>query len=339
MNDLKKIISRFTKARVMVLGDLILDEYIWGDVERISPEAPVPVIWAKRRSYVPGGVANVANNIASLGGRSTVSGIVGRKDDKNTGILLKELKKADIDCSGIFSDDRHTTVKTRIIAGHQQVIRVDWEDTHHLVKSINSKIYGFISGNLDKFDAVIIEDYGKGVVNPELIEKVIALARSKGKIITVDPKEENFRFYGGVTCITPNRKEAENAVRNLKIHDMTNTFKVNTDKLVTDEELDKAGNELMNFLSLDSILITLGEKGMKLFDGGRITHIPTQAQEVFDVSGAGDTVIATFTLALACGATKLEAAKIANIAAGIVVGKVGTAVTTRKELLDRIGQL
>ena len=339
MKNLKKIVSRFSKARIMVLGDLILDEYIWGDVDRISPEAPVPVIWAKRRSYVPGGVANVAHNIASLDGGAVISGVVGRREDKNTHILLTELKKANIGCSGLFSDDRHTTVKTRIIAGHQQVIRVDWEDTHHLAKSLNLKIYNFISKNIDKFDAVIIEDYGKGVVNPHLVEMVIALAKSKGKIITVDPKEENFRFYGGVTCITPNRKEAENAVRNLKVHDMTNSFKVNTDKLVSDEELNKAGNELMKFLGLDSLLITLGENGMKLFEAGRITHIPTQAQEVFDVSGAGDTVIAAFTLALACGASKIEAAKLANIAAGIVVGKVGTAVTTRKELLNRIEEI
>jgi len=334
--NLKKIINRFSKARVLLLGDLILDEYIWGDVERISAEAPVPVIWAKKRSYVPGGVANVAHNIASLEGNACICGVVGRKEDRNTQIIMNELKKERVDCEGVFSDDRHTTVKTRIIAGHQQVIRVDWEDTHHLPKSLNLRIYNFINKNIDKADAVIIEDYGKGVVNPHLIEMVIALARSKGKIITVDPKEENFRYYGGVTCITPNRRETENAVRNLKIQDMTNTFKVNTDKLSTDEDLDVAGRELMKFLGLDSILITLGEQGMKLFDKSKIIDIPTQAQEVFDVSGAGDTVIATFTLALACGATKLEAAQLANIAAGIVVGKIGTAVTTRKELLERI---
>ncbi|MDD4908593.1 MAG: PfkB family carbohydrate kinase [Candidatus Omnitrophota bacterium] len=339
MKNLKKIIGRFSKARVMVLGDLILDEYIWGDVERISPEAPVPVIWAKRRSYVPGGVANVAHNISSLDGSASISGVVGRRDDKNTQVLLNGLKKENIECGGVFFDERHTTVKTRIIAGHQQVIRVDWEDTHHLAGSLNKKIYNFISRNINKVDALIIEDYGKGVVNPKLTEMIIALARSKGKIITVDPKEENFRYYGGVTCITPNRREAENAVRNLKINDMTNSFKVNTDKLTCDEDLNRAGNELVKFLSLDSLLITLGENGMKLFDGGSITNIATQAQEVFDVSGAGDTVIAVFTLALACGASKIEAAGLANIAAGIVVGKVGTAVATRKELLSRIEEL
>jgi rfaE bifunctional protein kinase chain/domain len=336
MKRLRKIINRFSKAKILVLGDLILDEYIWGDIERISPEAPVPVIWAKRRSYVPGGVANVAHNIASLDASVSICGVVGRKNDKNTHILLKELKKEKIDYKGIFSDDRHTTVKTRIIAAHQQVIRIDWEDVHHLPRSLNTKIYNFICKNIDKFDAFIIEDYGKGVINPHLIEMVIALARSKGKIITVDPKEENFRYYGGVTSITPNRKETENAVRNLKVQDITNTFKVNTDKLLTDEDINIAGSELIKFLGLDSLLITLGEHGMKLFDKAKIINIPTQAREVFDVSGAGDTVIATFTLALACGATKLEAAQLANITAGIVVGKIGTAVTTRKEILEKM---
>ena len=163
------------------------------------------------------------------------------------------------------------------------------------------------------------------------------LPESKNKIITVDPKEDNFQYYQAVTSITPNAKELENAVRNLKIKDTTNRFKVNTDKLFTGKDIDEAAREILAYLNLDSILVTLGEQGMKLLEkNGRLTHIPTQAQEVFDVSGAGDTVISTFTLALCVGSTKLEAAHIANFAAGIVVGKSGTAVTCPQELLARI---
>jgi len=336
MKNLQKIIRNFHKAKVLVVGDLILDEYIWGDVQRISPEAPVPVVWAKNRSYVPGGTANVAGNIRALDAQTCLLGVIGR--DQNSKVLLAELKKRKVNTSGIFVEDsRHTTVKTRIIAGHQQVVRVDWEHTHPLSKELNRRIIKFIEKNIAKFDALIIEDYGKGVINVSLLEKLIELAKKHKKIITVDPKEDNFQYYRGVTSITPNRKELENAIRNLKIRDTANRFKVNNDRLFRDAEVDSAARQIMEYLELESLLVTLGEQGMKLFEpGGRIAHIPTVAQEVFDVSGAGDTVISTFTLALCSGASKLEAAYIANYAAGIVVGKVGTAVTNRRELLERI---
>ena len=192
---------------------------------------------------------------------------------------------------------------------------------------------------MEDFDAVIIEDYGKGMINALLLEELRNLNRYKKKIITVDPKEEHFRFYEGATSITPNRKELENAIRNLKIKDDKNKFRLNSDRLFTNEDINTAAREILKYLKLDSILVTLGEHGMRLFEkGGRITHIPTVAQEVFDVSGAGDTAISVFTLALSCGATKPEAAHIANYAAGIVVGKLGTATTTRKELIERIKQ-
>jgi len=336
MKNLKKIINNFHKAKILVLGDLILDEYIWGNVERISPEAPVPVVWANKRTFVPGGAANVANNIRALDGRVSLAGVIGQ--DKNTDILLSELKKRKIATHGICIDpQRHTTVKTRIIAGHQQVVRVDWEHIDALPKELNQKIIKFIKANIGDFDAIIIEDYGKGVINMQLVKELIELARLHKKIITVDPKEEHFQFYQGVTSITPNRRELENAIRNLKIKDTTNRFKFNNDKLFTDKDIDLAASQIIKYLDLESLLVTLGEHGMRLFEkGGRKTYIPTVAQEVFDVSGAGDTVIATFTLALSCGAKKLEAAHIANFAAGIVVGKLGTAVTSRKELLERI---
>ena len=336
MKNLRKIIKKFNKAKILVIGDLILDEYIWGSVERISPEAPVPVLWANKRTFVPGGTANVANNIRSLGAEVSLLGVTG--DDANSKILFAELKKRKINTRGIFIErKRHTTVKTRILAGHQQVVRVDWEHTHDLPEKLNLKILRYIERNIRSFDAVIIEDYGKGVINVELLGKLVSLAKAHKKIITVDPKEENFRYYRGVTSITPNRKELENAIRNLKIQDTDNRFKINTDRLFTDKDIDSAVRQIVQYLNLDSILVTLGELGMKLLEkNGRLTHIPTQAQEVFDVSGAGDTVISSFTLALCAGASKLEAAHIANFAAGIVVGKLGTAVTNSRELLERI---
>lgn len=336
MKNLRRIINNFNKANILVLGDLILDEYIRGNVERISPEAPVPVLWANKRTYAPGGAANVANNIRSLDARASLVGVVGK--DKNREILFTELKKRRINPEGIFVEPgRHTTVKTRIIAGHQQVVRVDWEHTHALSRPLNQRIIKFIKRNIDDFDAIIIEDYGKGVINMHLLEEVISLAHIHKKIITVDPKEEHFQYYRQVTSITPNRRELENAIRNLKIKDTTNRFKLNSDTLFTDKDIDLAGHQILKYLELESLLVTLGEQGMKLFEKrGTLTHIPTVAQEVFDVSGAGDTVIGAFTLGLCCGATKLEAAHIANFAAGIIVGKLGTAVTTRKELLERI---
>jgi len=336
MKNLKQIINKFNKARILVVGDLILDEYIWGSVDRVSPEAPVPVVWANKRTYVPGGAANVANNLSSFGAKVCLVGVAGK--DKNANTLFSELKARKINPRGIFiENNRHTTLKTRILAGHQQVVRVDWEHTHALSQALNEKIVNFVRKDIDNFDAIIIEDYGKGVVNMHLLEELVSLARTNKKIITVDPKEEHFQFYRGITSMTPNRKELENAIRNLKIKDTMNRFKVNSDKLFTDKDIDSAARQILEYLGTESLLVTLGEHGMQLFEkNGQMTHIPTVAQEVFDVSGAGDTVISAFTLGLCCGASLLESALIANYAAGIVVGKVGTAVATRKELLERL---
>ncbi|MFH1199308.1 MAG: D-glycero-beta-D-manno-heptose-7-phosphate kinase [Candidatus Omnitrophota bacterium] len=336
ITKLKSIINKFDRANILVIGDLILDEYIFGAAERISPEAPVPVVWANKKNFVPGGAANVANNICALEGCVTLVGVVGY--DENAEILTGALKKMKVDVSGIFVEaSRHTTVKTRIVAGHQQVVRVDWENRNSLAKESNGKILKFIEKNINKFDAIIIEDYGKGVINENLLQELNMLAHRYKKIVTVDPKEEHFQYYRGVTSITPNCRELENAIRNLKIKDTTNRFKINSDKLFTNKDIDAAARQILEYLDLESILVTLGEMGMQLFErNGRMTHIPTVAQAVFDVSGAGDTVISAFTLALATGAQKLEAAHIANFAAGIVVGKVGTAVTNREEILRRI---
>jgi D-beta-D-heptose 7-phosphate kinase/D-beta-D-heptose 1-phosphate adenosyltransferase len=337
MRNLGKIINNFTKANILVVGDLILDEYTWGDVERISPEAPVPVVWAKKRTFVPGGAANVANNLRSLGARVAIAGVVGR--DHNRDIILFHLRKNRIDIEGVFSEaGRYTTLKSRIFARHQQIVRVDWEDINSIKKHTKDRIINFISKNIRNFDAIIIEDYGKGVIDYELLSHLIPLKKDlKKRIITVDPKEDHFELYDSVTAITPNRKETENAIRYLKMQDKANKFKVYKDKLVSNQDIKEAGFAVLAHLNLECLLVTLGEQGMWLFqNNGRDQHIPTVAQEVFDVSGAGDTTIATFTLALASEATMLEAACLANFAAGIVVGKLGTATVNRKELLERI---
>ncbi|MGE4357356.1 MAG: D-glycero-beta-D-manno-heptose-7-phosphate kinase [Candidatus Omnitrophota bacterium] len=332
---LKKIVSSFGKAKVLVIGDLMLDEFIWGEVERISPEAPVPVVWAKKRTYAPGGAANVACNLRSLGANVNLLGIVGK--DNNGEILKKELRKRNIDIEGIFSySQRPTTLKTRIIAGHQQTVRVDWEDTSPIPNSCLREIAEYIEENINHYQAVIIEDYGKGVITPSLLDKIRKIIKKNRIIITVDPKEEHFDYYKGFTAITPNRKETENAIRYLKIKGNI-PLNINSDKLITDEQINQAGIELTRALGLEALLITLGEQGMCLFEKNKKPyHISTVAREVFDVAGAGDTVIATFTLSLSQGAGMREAAHLANFAAGLVVEKLGVATTTREELIARI---
>lgn len=318
-----KILSKFDKIRILVIGDLILDEFIWGDADRISPEAPVPVVWAKSRSYLPGGASNVASNIASLGAKAVLCGVIG--EDRNGQILKEKLHEKHVDCDGVITDPlRLTTLKTRIIAAHQQVVRLDWESVDQLLLDRAKIIIEAIENRINEIDALIIEDYGKGLITPFLLKKVIALAKKHKKIITVDPKVEHFNYYKGVTAMTPNEKEAS-AGSGIKI--------------ANDEDVEKVGYKLLKSLQCEGVLITRGEKGMKLFKKDETVSIPTVAQEVFDVSGAGDTVISVFTLALSCGANMRHAAEIANVAAGIVVGKVGVAVVTREEILKSLSRL
>ncbi|MBM3248173.1 MAG: D-glycero-beta-D-manno-heptose-7-phosphate kinase [Candidatus Omnitrophica bacterium] len=338
MNNLIKLVHNFKKAKILVIGDLILDEFIWGKASRLSPEAPVPVVRAEEREYIPGGACNVSSNITSLGAKTTLLGVVGK--DRRAEYLFAELKKRKIDTNAIVQDkNRRTILKTRVIAQRQQVVRVDWEQTGELSKDSTRKVAGFIKKNLNKFDAIIIEDYGKGVITENLLKYIRDVAAGK-KIITVDPKEEHFSMYRdlGITAITPNRSEAENAIRDIKIRDAENKLHIYSDKLRTASDIDRAGKELLKYLNSKAVLITLGEQGMQLFakDKAKSLNIPTVAREVFDVSGAGDTVIAVFTLALASGAKLLEAAHLANYAAGIVVGKIGTATVSPKELIERI---
>ena len=317
----KRIISKFSKAKVLIIGDLILDEFLWGDVSRISPEAPVPVVWVRSESFMPGGAANVANNIHALGGEVYLAGVIGMDERGKT--LTEELRKKGIGVEGIIVDgERPTTLKTRVIAHHQQVVRIDKEKMDCLASNMIDQIIDYVKETIKRIDAIIIEDYGKGVVTPRLLKEVLKLARRHKKIVTVDPKEEHFHYYKGVTAVTPNCYEAARAV-GVNIKDGDSVVRI--------------GKSLLNKLKCKAVLITLGEHGMYLFEEkGRVTNIPTFAQDVFDVSGAGDTVIGAFTLALASGADMKRAAHISNLAAGIVVGKVGTAAVTQKELLSRL---
>lgn len=333
MNKYTKILSAFKSRHILVIGDLILDQYIKGTVDRISPEAPVPILLQKDMFYTPGGAANVANNLSSLGAKVTVVGRIGNDREGHQLKVLLEGRK--IGTRGIFEDRRvHTILKTRIIAHQQQVVRVDREvvvdDSDGLFYEKN--VAPFLLKNFSHYDGVIISDYGKGVIQPALVRDVTAMARKNNIPVVVDPKVEHFKFYGLVSSITPNRKEAETAMKSLE-PDTRKEFGIIKTRLDSVETVKKSGMGLLRYLGIESLLITLGEDGMCLLESGKEPlHIPTRAREVFDVSGAGDTVIAVFTLALSAGAKKKEAADIANHAAGIVVAKIGAASVSPQEL-------
>lgn len=320
----------------MVIGDVILDQHIRGSVSRISPEAPVPVVLQQGDpGFAPGGAANVASNLKSLGAKVMVMGRIGF--DREGKELLKELRKRKISTKGILVDKTiPTIVKTRIVAQHQQILRIDREETD---PANDDKLLGrmcrFLQKHISLFDAVIISDYGKGMISRPLIEQVCSLAKEHGKILTVDPKVEHFTYYRGVTAITPNKNEAENAIRNIKVTNrQSRQLDIHSDRLETQSQVERAGKQLLKFLNLESLLLTLGEKGMCLFERSKKpVHIHTKARDIFDVTGAGDTVIAVFTLGLCSQATKRQAADIANHAAGIVVGKMGAVTVTREELV------
>lgn len=336
MSTYQQICSKFSRKNILVIGDVILDQYIQGSVSRISPEAPVPVVVEKKSFYTPGGAANVAHNLRGLTAQVTLVGRVG--DDPQGQILKRQLKLKGVDVRAIFIDKKLPTIcKTRVIAQHQQIVRIDREKIDSSgSKDTERRILNFIAGNIAAYDAVIISDYGKGLITSELVNFVRAQALAHKKIITVDPKVEHFGYYRNVTAITPNLKETENAIRNIKITSRSpHELGIHSDKLEDDRDIHKAGTELLRYLELDALLITLGERGMRLFEKDKKpVFIETRAQEVFDVTGAGDAVISAFTLSLTAGATKLQASEIANFAGGIVVGKMGAVAVTKKELLN-----
>jgi D-beta-D-heptose 7-phosphate kinase/D-beta-D-heptose 1-phosphate adenosyltransferase len=316
---LKKIVDNFKGKKIIVIGDVMLDEYVFGKVSRISPEAPVPVVEVEKKVYQPGGAAYVASLIGYLSGVPYLISIVG--EDTFGECIVKELSKNNISSENILVDkSRPTTLKTRVIAHHQQLVRIDVENKNSIDKSLIERLINNFQKLVKYADGIIISDYAKGVIVPNLFMKVIEIAKKEKKIITVDPKPTYCLFYKGVTAITPNTQEVESSI------------KMN----ITDENmLNIAGKKLLNRLNCSAVLITRGEHGMALFEKNKKPYfISTKAKEVFDVTGAGDTVIATFTLSLCAGASFLEAAHISNYAAGVQVGKLGTAKITKEEIID-----
>jgi rfaE bifunctional protein kinase chain/domain len=304
--------------RVLVLGDVMLDEFVWGRVSRISPEAPVPVVQVTGQSFHVGGAGNVAANVRSLGAGAVLAGAVGR--DAAAERVREGLAAAGVESRLVaLEDGRPTTVKTRIVAHSQQVVRADREDASDLPPRAEAALLEAVRRDLPACGALVISDYQKGVVTASLLKRVLPLARRRGVPVLVDPKVRHFRLYRGATVVTPNQLETEQAT-GLRLREP--------------EALDTAGRKILALLGCHAVLVTRGEHGMSLFERGRPPlHVPAAAREVFDVTGAGDTVIATMALVLAAGGTVPEAAALANCAAGVVVGKVGTAQATPDEVL------
>jgi rfaE bifunctional protein kinase chain/domain len=310
-----EIVQNFSNKKILVLGDLMLDKYLWGRVGRISPEAPVPVVEVHRDTSCLGGAGNVYQNLESLGAFPILVGVVG---DDQAGDWIKTSVS---DSSGIFVDKkRPTTVKTRIIAHHQQVVRVDQEEKKPISPEMEEKIFSFIKE--DEFEGILISDYNKGLLTKSLMKKLLPYTQSKKISVFVDPKVDNFFSFSPVTLINPNHAEAEQIVH----------FACDTDA-----QVEKAGKKILSQIEAKYLILKRGERGLTVFETGKKEiHIPTIAKEVFDVTGAGDTVIATASLALLSGASILEAAILANAAAGVVVGKIGTATVTPDELINAL---
>jgi D-beta-D-heptose 7-phosphate kinase/D-beta-D-heptose 1-phosphate adenosyltransferase len=317
-------IARFAGCRVLVIGDLMLDEFLWGKVSRISPEAPVPVVNVTGETYYPGGAANVARNLRELGAQPSVLGLAG--NDSHGDRLCDLLESAGIRTTGVLRDPaRPTTVKTRIIARNQQVVRVDRERITPIDPAQRERMMTFVCEAMGHADGIVVADYGKGALDQLLADHVASIARDRRKVLAVDPHPHTPLLWKGATAIKPNRIETFHAAG------MRLTSPV--DPALDDEPLLRAARALQQSWRPESLLVTLGEQGMLLFEGDAAPyHIPTRAKEVFDVSGAGDTAIAVLTLALIAGASPRESADLANVAAGIVVGKLGTATVAPTEL-------
>lgn len=317
---LLNILEHFKGKKILVIGDIMLDKYVWGDVSRISPEAPVQVVNVLKETYEPGGAANVANNISALTGKAFMAGITGNDDAR--GILLEDLKNKNINVDGIFIDnDKPTTQKIRIIGKSQQLLRVDYEKKEHVHKEIEDKMTVFFNRIMEQVDVVVVSDYAKGVITPAICEKLIQTAKNNNKVIIVDPKPKHMNLYANATLTTPNNAEAS---------EMTGIEEGSDDVVL------EMGKKLLRELN-SNILITRGEKGMSLFEkDGNVTHIPAKAKEVYSLIGAGDTVVATIAMAIASGADLKDAAVLSNIAAGIKVGKIGTASVSVEEIKREI---
>jgi D-glycero-beta-D-manno-heptose-7-phosphate kinase len=323
-HKLQKIFNKSKNKNIAILGDVMLDKYVYGDISRISPEAPVPVIDTMKTEYKLGGAANVANNVKALEAEPILIGVIG--DDYDAGHYLEVMKSQRLSTVGIFRDkSRPTTSKTRVISHSQHVLRVDSEKKHDLSAELSKKILSFIKNNLSSFEAVILQDYNKGVLTKDVIASVISMCRKSGKPVYVDPKFINFFEYRDVTIFKPNRKEVGDILAM---------------KLDGDESVREAGRRLIDSLNCEYLVLTRGEKGMMLFDKEKgktvVLDVPTRARKVADVSGAGDTVISTIAVMLAGGANIIESVMLANSAAGIVCEEVGIVPIYRKALLDSL---
>jgi len=314
---LKKYIDGFSQAKIFVIGDIILDEYVWGDVSRISPEAPVPVVAVTQETKMLGGAANVIHNLATLGASPVLCGVIG--EDGAGHEIITKIKDMGLKTDGIVSErGRPTSVKTRVVAQNQQVVRFDRERRSDISPESLGSILDIIKKNLDTIDGIVVSDYGKGVISSDLMKGLREMVRDDSVIIAVDPKTGNFEYYHEVDVITPNHHEAGNFCHI---------------DIVDKDSLMRAGRRMLGELNCRSVLITQGRDGMTLFEKeGKITHIPTVAKQVFDVTGAGDTVISTFSLGLASGLDLKSSAILSNFAAGIVVGEVGTSTVKAEEL-------
>lgn len=310
-------LKAFKTIRALVLGDLMIDEYLWGEVDRISPEAPVPIVSIKKETSTLGGAGNVINNLVAMGAAVSVVGTAGTG---TTGrLMLDKFNDLGVDTGGIIDEpDRPTTRKTRVIASSQQVLRIDRETKKEISSETLNRLISFIKGVACRVKIVIISDYGKGLVTRELVRETVAIARAHGIPVLADPKGLDFTKYSKVSILTPNQKEAGLAAGI---------------DIKTDQDLIRAGNAIMTLADLERLVVTCGKAGMMLFERNKEPiRIASLARQVFDVSGAGDTVISILGLALAAGAGYEESATIANAAAGIVVGKVGTATASPEEL-------
>ena len=316
-DDLKAWIRRFSDTKILVVGDIILDKFVWGDVTRISPEAPVPVVEVTQETKRLGGAANVLNNIASLGGHPILCGVVG--EDRAGGEIVERIRDLGLPVEGVVPvNDRPTSVKSRVVAHNQQVVRFDRESRKRIQPEGVHRILDFVKQVRSEVHAIIVADYGKGVISEGMMEGLRSLVWDSEIIIGVDPKTGNFASYKGIDTITPNHYEA-GAYCGMEIHD--------------EHTLLEAGRRMLETLEAGSVLITQGKDGMTLFErNGEATHIPTVARKVFDVTGAGDTVISTLCMGLAAGMDLKSAAVVANYAAGIVVGELGTSTVTVDEL-------
>ncbi|HPT71522.1 MAG TPA: D-glycero-beta-D-manno-heptose-7-phosphate kinase [Candidatus Cloacimonadota bacterium] len=323
VKTLKSIMDGFKKKKILVIGDIMLDHYIHGSVDRISPEAPVPVLEVKREEYRLGGSANVAENLITLGAEVCIIGIVG--NDQPGKQILKQLKGKKIDTQGVFvSEERPTTVKTRIIANQQQIVRIDKEKHEDIPSSMEKTILGKVISLINTYDAVIMEDYNKGLLTEHMIESIISLCNKSKKLVAVDPQYKHLFAYRNCTVFKPNFSELQ---KNLGI------------MIETEDQFQEAVAKLEERIKAKYLIITRGEKGLTVFSkGSKVVSIPTFAREIFDVSGAGDTVISTLTLGLAAGCDIETAALIANHAAGVVCGKIGTSVAKSNEIIESFSQ-